>query len=270
MITRQPAVAGSFYPDTKQQLEEMMHGLVNPVTKTSQLKAKGIISPHAGYVYSGNVAGMLFSHITIPEVGIILAPNHTGLGKSFALWPNGSWQTPLGTTAIDETLNRLIKNCSPLIEEDTLAHLREHSAEVQLPFLQYLRPDIKIVVIVIGSTNLKELKSLGANLGNILCNYPKSHLIIASSDMTHYESAETAHKKDTQALNQIMALDSDQLHKTINDHKISMCGFAPTIVMIEACKILGAQKAELIKYQTSGEVSGDYDEVVGYAGVAII
>lgn len=269
MTIRQSVVAGSFYPGTKHQLEETLKKLIPGIPDNAKYAAKGVVSPHAGYIYSGGVAGSVFAHIVIPEIAVILAPNHTGMGESFALWPDGKWLTPLGTAEIDEELTRLIKESSPLVKEDTLAHLREHSAEVQLPFLQYLNRGIKVVVIVIGSTNLRELKSFGKSLGEVLRTYPKSNLVIASSDMTHYEPHEIAQEKDKKAIAKILVLDPDGLYETVYEHDISMCGFAPTIAMLSACKALGAQSAKLVKYQTSGDTSGDYSQVVGYAGITV-
>lgn len=270
MTIRQPAVAGSFYPGTKQQLETELNKLIKRIPDKEKHTAKGIVSPHAGYAYSGGVAGAIFSRIVIPETAIILAPNHTGRGEPFALWPKGKWITPINTTEIDESLTRLIRDASNLVKDDTSAHMQEHSAEVQLPFLQYLNPEIKIVVMVISSNHLEQLKSFGKSLGEVLLTYPKTNLIIASSDMTHYESHQSAEEKDKKAIAKILALDPDGLYETIHKHNITMCGYAPTIAMLAACKILGAQKAELIKYQTSGETSGDYSQVVGYAGIVVL
>ncbi len=269
MPDRSPVVAGSFYPGTKAQLEKELKRLIPQVPAEDKVIAKGIISPHAGYIYSGGVAGTVFAAVNIPEVAVILAPNHTGIGKPFALWPEGTWSTPIGTTEIDKELTGLIRNDSNLAKDDTSAHTQEHSAEVQLPFLQYLRPDIKIVVMVISASNLESLKSLGESLKKSLDSYPKSVLIVASSDMNHYESQKTTETKDQKAIDRILEFDTDGLYETVRKHNITMCGYAPTIVMLEASKALGAQKVKLIKYQTSGDTSGDYSQVVGYAGIVV-
>jgi hypothetical protein len=273
-MERKPAVAGFFYPDGKTELLSMLENFVPK--KEKKTTAIGIVSPHAGYIYSGNVAGAVFSEITPPQEAIILSPNHTGMGRPFSLYPGGSfWSTPLGKVEISGELTALIKNSYELVDEDTSAHHREHAAEVQLPFLQYINPKVKVACVVISpystasKNQLKLLQEFGLSLGEAIKKYDKRPLIIASSDMTHYESLESAKDKDFKAIKEIQSLNEEGLFEVINKYDISMCGYAPTIVMIKACKVLGAKQARLIKYATSGEVSGDFDHVVGYAGIVI-
>lgn len=266
-MIREPVVAGSFYPGTQIKLKAALDNFIKKDQK--KYDAYGVVSPHAGYIYSGAVAGEVFSCVNLPEDIVILAPNHTGLGESFAMWPEGKWQTPLGAVDINQELNNLIKKYASMVTEDTKAHLQEHSAEVQVPFLQYLKDNIKIVAIVMASTSLDELKVFGTGVGKAIKDFGKPVLIVASSDMTHYESHQAAKDKDQKAIDKMVALDEDGLYQVVNKYQISMCGYAPTISMLTAAKQLGAQAGHLIRYMTSGETSGDYNQVVGYAGLVV-
>ena len=232
-------------------------------------KALGVISPHAGYVYSGRVMGSVFSRIEIPGTVIILAPNHTGLGKPFSVWPEGFWRTPLGDTSIDEELVNEILNTCELAEKDNAAHKNEHSAEVILPFLQYKNPQVKIVVIVVRSGNFEDLSVIGKTIGDILKKTKPDTLVVASSDMTHYESQQSADKKDQSAIAEIVALREEGLYRVVRELDVSMCGVSPVISMMVCAKRKGCHKAELIKYETSGNTTGDYKQVVGYAGIIV-
>ncbi|MCK4909948.1 MAG: AmmeMemoRadiSam system protein B [Planctomycetes bacterium] len=267
-MNRDAVVAGSFYPGRQSALEKDLKKMTKPVENKSD--ALGVVSPHAGYMYSGWVAGEVFSSINIPDRVVILAPNHTGQGKTFALWPGGQWTTPLGAVEIDPDLCAAIKRSSSLIEDDTGAHKGEHSAEVQVPFLQYFQPDLRMAVVVIGSNSLPELKQFGRELGEALKSYGRKTLIVASSDMTHYESQASAQQKDKRAINKILDLDEDGLMEIVKKYDVSMCGVGPTVAMLTAAKVMGAQKSRLIRYQTSGETSGDFNQVVGYAGIVVI
>jgi hypothetical protein len=271
MKRRNPAVAGYFYPSEESELKKMIAGFIKQsLTREDVL---GAVAPHAGYIYSGSVASELYLRINIPPGVIILCPNHTGLGKPFSLWKDGSWLTPLGEVKIDPELTQLLKDCSKLVREDPSAHLREHSAEVQLPFLQYHRPDVKIAVVCISSTSstdeLGELIEFGSSLGEALKNFRKNTLIIASSDMNHYESHKLTLQKDSEAIKEIEKLSEEGLFKVVKEKGISMCGYAPTISMISACKTLGATYARLLVHTTSGEISGDFEQVVGYAAIVV-
>lgn len=267
-IIRMPAVAGQFYPATISALERCIKGLTD--VKGKKQNIIGAVSPHAGYVYSGSVAGAVFSRLDIKETNIVLGPNHTGSGQTFSIMGTGVWRMPFGDVQIDEKLAQdLCRGCG-LLKEDMAAQAYEHSIEVQLPFMQYFKKDFKFVPIVISYSELKLYKQLGIDMANVIKQQKKEILIIASTDMTHYEPHEIAKSKDQKAIEAILALDEDLLFKRIHDLDISMCGYAPTIVMLAAAKVLGAKKAELIKYQTSGDTSGDYKSVVGYAGIIII
>ena len=266
-IVRKPAVAGQFYPRPRQALEKQIAGLVEE--KTEKIDAIACILPHAGYIYSGRVAGQTVSSIKIKDSIILLGPNHTGYGRNYSIMTEGSWETPLGQIRVDSPLAKEILAGSELLKEDPLAHVYEHSLEVELPFLQYFKPDFKIVPITFMSDNIEELKQIGTAVAHSLENRKENSLIVASSDMTHYESQTEAEFKDKEAIDAILQLDTDTLIKKIRDLNISMCGWAPVVVMLQAAKLLGAKNATLVKYETSGAATGDTESVVGYAGVII-
>jgi AmmeMemoRadiSam system protein B len=220
-------------------------------------------------VYSGQVAGTVFSRLEIPASCIVLCPNHTGRGHPLAIMKEGGWRTPLGTLPIDSALAERLMEVFPALAEDDEAHRFEHAIEVELPFLQVLRQDVTIVPIAVGTARPVTLHELGKSLAALIEANNTPVLLIASSDMNHYEDDATTRMKDHKAIDQILALDPRGLHETVITESISMCGFAPTIAMLTAAKLLGADKTELVQYATSGDVSGDRDRVVGYAGIII-
>jgi len=264
-MTRKPAVAGSFYPADKQSLTRELRRCVTSTEK--KLPCIGAIVPHAGYVYSGAIAGALYSQIEIPPTVVILAPNHRGPLVPFALSPDSHWQTPLGTVEVDTDLAGRLAAEFPDAELDAAPHTHEHSVEVQIPFLQFLRPDVKILPILIAQHEYEPLAQLGAALGKILRG--RKALIVASSDMTHFENAQTAKELDDMALERVLALDPAGLYATVMRHRISMCGFAPSVAMLTAAIDLGAAAAELVRYGHSGEQTGDDSSVVAYAAVRV-
>ena len=266
-VVREPAVAGRFYPSKPEQLSREVDSYLS--ANQEQIKAIGCVAPHAGYMYSGRIAGSVFSKIEIPKRCIVLGPNHTGRGHPLAIMKEGSWRTPLGTLDIDEDLAEQLTEMFPAISEDAEAHRLEHAIEVEVPFLQKLRADLRFVPIVIGTGQLVILEHLGKAIAHVLHRLGEPVLIVASSDMNHYENDARTRVKDRKAIDRILALDPRGLHETILNESISMCGFGPTVAMLTAANKLGAQKADLIEYATSGDVSGDRDHVVGYAGIAI-
>ncbi len=267
-MIRSPAVAGQFYPGRPRELEEEVRRLTRDAPR--KLRARGVIVPHAGYVYSGGVAGEVFSSVEIPERQVIFCPNHTGLGAQAAIATKGSWRMPWGDVAIDEELaGRLLSAC-PMLSEDPSAHSREHSLEVQLPFLHRFREEFRFVPVALGHLSLASCRTLGEAVATLLKDDPSPPLLIASSDMTHYEPDATARKKDEKAIKKILALDPEGLYRTVRTENITMCGVIPATVLLFAAVSLGAKEARLIKYATSGEVSGDFGQVVGYAGLAIL
>ena len=267
MTARKPSVAGQFYSNSKAALEKDLSKLMD--RSVQKIDCLGAISPHAGYIYSGMVAGEVLSRIKFKDSFIILGPTHTGLGEPFAIMTSGEWQMPMGDVEIDADLAKIILNNSKYIKEDSSAHVYEHSIEVQLPFLQFVKSDFKFVPIIISSADLGTFKAIGKELAGSINKSKKSVVMIASSDMTHYEPSESAKKKDKKAIDAILNLDEEKLMHEISKWDITMCGFAPTVVMLSALKELGAKKAELIDYKNSGDVSGDYSSVVGYAGILI-
>jgi len=266
-MSRKPVVAGQFYPASPSQLKAMIEQLVDE--KGAKEDVIGLVSPHAGYIYSGPVAGAVISRIKFKDTFIIMGPNHTGRGKPLSIMTQGTWETPLGEVEIDSELGKQILAASSHLQEDSVAHQYEHSLEVQLPFLQYFKPDIKIVPIVLSYSSGATYKEIGKGIAKAVKGLNKEVVIIASTDMTHYEPHPSAQRKDTQAIEAILDLNEDELLKRVDELNISMCGYAPTVSLISAAKELGATGAELVKYQTSGDTSGDYSSVVGYAGIII-
>jgi len=266
-MIRQPAVAGQFYPGTAEELRAAIDGLVDKEVVKEEVI--GLVSPHAGYIYSGPVAGATISRIKFRDTFIVIGPNHTGMGKPFSIMTEGAWQTPLGEVAIDSELARQIRDDSSHLEEDTAAHQNEHSVEVQIPFLQYFKPDVKIVPIVLASASADVLKEIGREIAGAVSRLKRPVVILASSDMTHYEPQAAAAEKDRQAIGAILDMDEDKLLERVAGLGISMCGYVPVVAMMAAARELGAGTAELVKYQTSGDISGDYARVVGYAGIIL-
>ncbi len=267
MVIRNPVLAGQFYPGSSSQLRSMLKDLVDE--KAVKEEAIGLISPHAGYIYSGRVAGAVISRIKFKDTFIIIGPNHTGYGKPLSIMTEGAWKTPLGKVEIDSELAKRILATSKHLQEDYGAHQFEHCIEVQLPLLQYFKPDVRLVPIVLAYGSGDVYKEIGKEIAKAVRELGREVVIMASSDMSHYESQESVSNKDAQAIEAILALDEDELLKRVQERDISMCGYAPAVSLISAAKELGANGAELVKYQTSGDVSGDYSAVVGYAGIII-
>jgi AmmeMemoRadiSam system protein B/AmmeMemoRadiSam system protein A len=266
-MIRVPVVSGTFYPASLSQLKARIEGMVDE--KAVKEEIIGLISPHAGYIYSGPVAGAVISRIKFKDTFIILGPNHTGIGKPCSIMTEGIWKTPLGEVEIDSELGKQILATSSYLQEDYAAHEFEHSIEVQLPFLQYFKPDIKLVPIILAYSNGAIYKEIGREIAKAVKDLNREVVIIASSDMTHYEPQESAQRKDTQAIEAILDLNEDELLKRVDELNITMCGYAPTVSLISAARELVATGAELVKYQTSGDTTGDYSNVVGYAGIVI-
>ena len=269
-MIRNPAVADRFYPGKPEALTRELKTLVEPADKKGKKEtALGIVVPHAGYVYSGRVAGQVYSRIEVPPTAVIIGPNHTGQGSPASLFAEGEWRMPLGPVRIDRELAQKILSHSRLLTPDPRAHQQEHSLEVQVPFLQYFNPGIAIVPICLGWLDYPECQEIGQALARALEGLEPRPLIIASSDMTHYETQKSAEKKDKAAIEKILKLDPEGLLAVVEKDNISMCGVIPATVMLIAALARGAKKAELVAYATSGDVSGDYAKVVGYAGIKI-
>jgi AmmeMemoRadiSam system protein B len=270
-ILRHPAVAGRFYPDDSDDLRAEARGYLSQASSTNQapLRALGCIAPHAGYMYSGHVAGAVFARIEVPRRCIVLCPNHTGVGRALAIMSEGAWQTPLGDVPLDAELAGALKTRFPALQEDSAAHRAEHAAEVELPFLLLRQPELSFVPIALGTGQFETLEQLGKALADVIAAQSDPVLIVASSDMNHYESDAVTRVKDHRAIERILTMDPRGLFDVVTQQHISMCGFGPAVAMLTAARQLGAKSAELVKYATSGDVSGDRDMVVGYAGVVV-
>jgi AmmeMemoRadiSam system protein B len=266
-VVRQPAVAGRFYPRDAASLREEVNSYL--FQSRSPLAAIGCIAPHAGYMYSGHVAGAVFARMEIPQRCIVMCPNHTGVGRALAIMTEGEWETPLGNVPIDAVLAAGLKQRFPALQEDASAHRGEHAVEVELPFLLLRQQRLSFVPIALGTTQLDILEQLGLAMADVVAAQKDPVLIVASSDMNHYESDAVTRAKDHWAIERILSLDARGLHEVVGQQNISMCGMGPAVAMLTAAKKLGAKSAELVKYATSGDVSGDRDMVVGYAGVVV-
>lgn len=279
MKVRHPAVAGSWYASTPEalraQLEKCFTHTLGPgklpkVAEKGPRNIMGLVCPHAGYMYSGPVAAHSYYQLAMdgkPDVVVIFSPNHTGRGSALALMNEGAWRTPLGDVEIDaETADKILRE-SRIIDVDEEAHAYEHSIELQLPFLQYLYGStFKFVPICFLMQDLESSRVVGQAAAKALSG--KNALVIASTDMTHYEPQERAERNDKAAIDAALKLDEEQYNFTVELHGISTCGYGPTMAAIVASKLLGAKKAQLLCYKTSGDVTGDYSSVVGYASIS--
>src|SRR5208283_795459 len=266
-MKRQPAVAGQFYGGTSPALSHQVSKYI--LEGQEKEKVIAVLCPHAGLMYSGHVAGAVYSSIQFPDTFILMGPNHTGLGSPVSMMASGQWEIPTGSFSIDENLSRKLLQKSPHISEDSKAHLFEHSLEVQLPFIAYFSTKVKIVPITLMTVSLEECEEIGHSVAETIKEDGNNIVIVASTDMSHYVTDDRARKLDGVAIREVLNLNPQGLYTTVQKERISMCGFIPATIMLFAAKALGAKQARLIKYATSGDVSGDYDHVVGYAGIII-
>jgi AmmeMemoRadiSam system protein B/AmmeMemoRadiSam system protein A len=266
-MIRNPVVAGQFYPSSPVELRRMIETFIEPEAPREEVI--GLLAPHAGYIYSGPVAGATLSRIKTAETYIIMCPSHTGRGKPLSIMTEGTWKTPLGNVAIDSDLAQKILSVSQYLQEDSDAHQSEHGVEVQLPFLQVISGDFEFVPVVLSYATNAIYKQVGKEIARAIKDYRKKVIIFASGDMTHYESQEVARKKDMQAVDAVLNLDEDELARRNKVLNMTVCAFPTLMVLISAAKELGATQVEMVKYQNSGDASGDYSAVVGYAGVII-
>lgn len=270
-MKRSPVVANYFYPGDRITLQSMLEEMVEP--SEEKIPARGIVVPHAGYVYSGDVAGKVYGSIESPDLAIILGPNHTGLGSRASLYEGEAFLTPLGEARINRELANLILERCSFLEFDNLAHLREHSLEVQVPFLQFLNPQIEIIPLCLMELSLTEIDALGRAIGSSIAefeeNTDKRVLIVSSSDFSHYEPQNVAQQKDSLAIEAILELSPEKLLRVVYEKRISMCGVLAVAVNMVASMLLGAETAILVDYKTSGDITGDYSAVVGYGGLIL-
>lgn len=266
-MIRTPAVAGRFYPADPEKLKEMVAGFLPSPPMEHPERVIALMAPHAGLVYSGRVAGATYGRVAIPDRVILLGPNHTGAGAPLSLWDGGGWEMPGGVAEVDGDLCSSLRRHCPRLSPDRTAHLREHCLEVQIPFLHARRARARIAPIIVGTSRLEDLRELGLGLAGAVRESREAVLIVVSSDMTHYEPAAVAAVKDRKALERMERLDAEGLHRVVGEEDISMCGSAPAVAGLIAARELGARAGKVILYSHSGEVSGDNDAVVGYAGM---
>ncbi len=264
-MLRNPYVAGYFYPASASEIKAMFAKFVDKNAPKEEVV--GLLVPHAGYQYSGAVTGAAVSRIKFKDTFVIMGPTHSGLGKPFSVWTEGTWKTPLGEVEVDAELAKKMVAVSKYLEEDYRAHQEEHAVEVQLPFLQYLKPDVRIVPVILAGAPAATYKEIGRDIARAIRELKREAIIMASGDMTHYEPHDVAREKDMKAVEAMLALDEDELTRRYQKLNISMCAYGPVVCLIAAAKELGATGAELVKYQTSGDATGDKSAVVGYAGV---
>jgi len=257
-----------FYEARSERLEKDVRSHLGAASDPPKA-AFGAIVPHAGYVYSGPVAGAVYARIRTPSCAVILCPNHTGRGAPASLEPSDSWRTPLGDVPVNRRLAGRLAELAPSLERDTAAHAREHSLEVQLPFLQILRPDVEIVAVCLGARDLELCREVGEAFAALAAEEAEAPLLLASSDMNHYESRAVGRRKDDQALARVEALDPEGLFATVLSEGISMCGFLPATALLFAARKAGASPARVVARRDSGDETGDVPSVVGYAGVIV-
>jgi AmmeMemoRadiSam system protein B/AmmeMemoRadiSam system protein A len=264
-MIRHPSAAGFYYPASPAEIKSMLDRFIDKDAPKEEVV--GLLMPHAGYPYSGAVAGETLSRIKFKDTFIIIGPTHSGLGKPFSVMSEGIWETPLGEVEVDAELACKIISLSRYAEADYRAHEDEHAVEVQVPFLQYVKPDVRIVPIILAGASDAVYKEIGHAIARAIKELKREAVIIASGDMTHHEPQAVAKRKDMAAVEAILALDEDELTRRYNSMHITMCAHGPVVTLMAAGKELGVTEAEFIMYQTSGETTGDYDAVVGYAGV---
>ena len=266
-MLRLPAVAGRFYPSNPSELTALINKYVVADRSSPPIPVRACLVPHAGYVYSGHVAGAVFGRIALPRKIIILGVRHYPRGEQAAILSSGAWRTPLGDARIDEEMAEALKKTCPLLREDSTAHSGEHSLEVQLPFLQVLVPQFTFVPVALGTVQFESLVHVGEAIGRVLDGSKEEVLLLTTSDLNHYEDDAVTRVKDRKAINQLLALNPQGLYDTCRNENISMCGLGPATAMLTALNALGVKKPELVKYATSADVSGDRSGVVGYAGM---
>lgn len=279
-MIRKPVVSGVFYSkysdDLKEDIERCFKHDLGPGELPNGDSSKdniiGLVTPHAGYMYSGHVAAHSYYELIsngIPKTVIILSPNHTGLGSPISIMGDGVWSTPLGDVEIDSDFTTELLKRTDVLVDDASAHLKEHSIEVHLPFLQYFSNDFKIVPIVMWMQDLDSSKELSEAIYDTIVSLNKSVVIIASTDLTHYMPRDIAKSQDDLVIEAILNLDEEAMINRIEEHNITMCGYGPVATMILVSKKLGVETGKLLKYSNSGDISGDHDSVVGYASIVL-
>lgn len=266
-MRRPPAVAGTFYPAEPQALQRVVEGCLGGPRQPRG--AFGAVVPHAGLQYSGPVAGAVYARLEFPPSVILVGPNHYGRGSPIAIFGEGAWETPLGEMEVDAELAAELRAACPLVADDPGAHRSEHSLEVQLPFIRHLAPRVRFVPLLLSVGHYKALEDLGRAVATVMAKRESRPLLLASSDLNHYESDRITRQKDRKAIEAILALDPHGLYDVVRRERISMCGIEAAVVLLTAARALGVTRAEEVRYATSADVSGDYNRVVGYAGILL-
>jgi len=275
-MIRKPAVAGMFYESDEDSLKKRIEWCYQhklgpgklPGKPGNKRSIKGLIAPHAGYIYSGPVAACSYLELAedgIPETVVILCPNHTGMGSGLATMTQGSWLTPLGEVEIDQQFATELVNYYPLLDDDPSAHTQEHSCEVQLPFLQEISSDIQMVPVCMMMQDVETSRELGEAIAHTAAKLGRDTVVIASTDFTHYQPHEVAQAHDEKVLQAIAQMDEVEMIRKIQEYQVTMCGYGPVTATIEASRNMGAQTANILQYATSGDTGGDKGSVVGYA-----
>jgi AmmeMemoRadiSam system protein B len=267
ILDRQPAVAGQFYTNDPDALRLEVQGYLEGAERKSSVPSILTMAPHAGYYFSGAVAGATLGRANLADTVLMLGPNHTGLGKPLSVWPSGRWMYPGGALGVDTELVEHLLAQESRLELDTLAHQREHSLEVMVPFLAQINPDTKIVAIAVSQPDLPTLLSVGKAIGRALRAFARPVSMVVSSDMSHFVTHEMAQELDAKALDPALALNPVAFYETVRGESISMCGVLPMTLALAAALELGASQTEITAYATSGEVNGEMRRVVGYAGM---
>ena len=266
-MLRLPAVAGRFYPADPKELTSVVRKYSQPDSEHPPMPVKACLVPHAGYMYSGHVAGAVFARVALPKKIILLGVRHYPRGEPAAILSSGAWRTPLGDAPIDEEFASALRQECRVLREDGVAHSTEHSLEVQVPFLQTLAPGFSFVPVALGTVEFESLVRVGEGIARVLGGTKDDVLLLTTSDLNHYEDDATTRVKDHKAIDRLLAFDARGLYDTCRNQEISMCGLGPAVSMLTALHALGAKNAELVKYATSADVSGDRSQVVGYAGM---
>lgn len=266
-MLRLPAVAGKFYPANPRDLIQLIRNFTAEKTGAKKVSVRACLVPHAGYIYSGGVAGSVFSRLVLPRKLLIVGVRHSPPGQDLAILSEGAWRTPLGDALVDEDLAKRVRAACPRLREDELAHRREHSLEVEIPFLQVLDPEFTFVPVAVGTLRFAELLELGMGFARVIQESSEEILMVISSDMNHYEDDETTRIKDAKAIERMVEVDAKGLYDVCRDERVSMCGLGPAVAMLTALKEIGVKRGEVVSYATSGDISGERDAVVGYAGM---
>lgn len=260
-------MAGRFYPAASAALAETLNRL-RPAAAAHPARVRALVAPHAGYQYSGRIAAETYARVDVPERVIVLCPNHTGRGARRSVWPAGVWRIPGRDVPVDVELAAEVVAHADLLP-DVQAHLAEHAIEVHLPFLVDRQPALRIVPICLARLSYEDCERVARGLVEVIESRSEPVLLVASTDMSHYVSAARAKLEDDWLLERILALDPAGLHATVTERQSSMCGFIPTTIALCAARELGTARAELVRYGNSGEASGDFERVVGYAGLLL-